>query len=496
MSSTPSLVDLLGKAAEISLSTGLNEAQFEKAIERIAQGLSQLDSGEARSEEGTPGRLLEGLEKNIQDDPMLVAWAIRLASELGEGAWKKFFENFIVRAVVDRHTIRKRLTEELGHAPPVTLVVNPTMNCNLRCRGCYSFEYSRDGMMEPALMRKVLREARDMGIRFITLSGGEPFSYKHLFEIVEEFHDLTFMSYTNGTLIDDKIADRLAQVGNLIPAISVEGYQEQTDARRGPGVYDRVLAAMERLNSRGVLFGISITLTRLNSDLVTKDDVLDYYLGRGARFAWLFNYIPVGMAPEVDLMPTAEQRDLLRQSVVRWRKTRPVFLGDFWNDGATCGGCLSASKYAHVSADGYVQPCTFVHFYTHNIREHSLREIFQSPFFKSIRAAQPYGTNLLRACKVIDHPEVLRRLVAESNAKPAYPGAEAIISDPAFMARIDKYAEDYKAIADEAWKGEDYQDGRAALVPFSGIVDLYERFAARMKNAQKSEALQASKPSK
>jgi MoaA/NifB/PqqE/SkfB family radical SAM enzyme len=494
MNSSPSLVDLLGKVAEIAQSTGLSESQFEKAIERIAGGLSQLDSGEAKSEESSHSHLLEGLQKNINDDPMLVAWAIRLASELGEEAWKKFFENFIVRAVVDRRTIRKRMTEELGHAPPVTLVVNPTMNCNLRCRGCYSFEYSRDGMMDPALMRKVLREARDMGIRFITLSGGEPFAYKHLFDIVEEFHDLTFMSYTNGTLIDEKAADRLARAGNLIPAFSVEGYREETEARRGPGVYDRILAAMERLNSRGVLFGISLTLTRLNSDLVTKDELLDFYLGLGARFAWLFTYIPVGMAPELDLMPTPQQRDILRQSVVRWRKTRPVFLGDFWNDGATCGGCLSASKYAYVSAEGFVQPCTFVHFYTHSIREHSLREIFQSPFFRAIRQAQPYGTNLLRACKVIDHPAVLRRLVVDCDAKPAYPGAEAIINNPQFVSRIEKYAEEYKAIADKAWSGEDYHDGHAALVPFSGIVDLYKRFPARMQNALKFDETLDKKP--
>jgi hypothetical protein len=207
-------------------------------------------------------------------------------------------------------------------------------------------------------------------------------------------------------------------------------------------------------------------------------------MDKGASFAWLFTYIPVGLEPEIEMMATPEQRDQLRKTGLRWRKTRPIFLGDFWNDGACVGGCLSASRYAFVTPEGDVQPCTFVHFTTHNIRDHSLREIFQSPFFKAIRNCQPYHRNLLRSCKIIDHPHVLRRLVERYGARPSYPGAESIVTSPVLCKHLDQYAREYGQIADRSWRGPDYQDGHRALVPFSGLVDLYERYPERMARAE------------
>ncbi len=485
MTSSMDLMNLLARITQLGHTGGLTDDELNTAVDRLFTATTSFAAATGDQAPEVKDRLLAGLIKNLEDDPMLILWALRLAARLGDVGWSKFFENFVVRLVVDRSTIIKELTAELGHAPPLTLVVNPTMACNLRCRGCYAFEFSRKEHMDPDLLRKTLREARDMGIRFITVTGGEPFYYEKLLDIVEEFGDLTFMSYTNGTLIDDATADRVASLGNLFPAFSVEGYEKETTARRGAGVYEDVLAAMGRLRQRGAMFGISVTPTRVNTDVLTSDEFIDFYIDKGANFAWLFTYIPVGLNPELDLMATPQQREQLRQATVRWRKTRPIFLGDFWNDGATCGGCLSASRYAFVASDGKVQPCTFVHFYTHNIKDHTLKEIFLSPFFRGIRDAQPYDRNLLRPCKIIDHPHVLRRLVEQYGAKPSYPGAESIVKDGAFRRHLDIYSREYAEIADQTWKGPDYHDGHRAIVPFSGLVDLYARFPERMANAER-----------
>lgn len=485
MPNTADLLDLLARGSQLASAVGLSEVELERAVGRLVASAGSLARATGQGTEATRGKLLEGVRKNLDDDPMVVAWALKLAARLGDGPWEKFFENFVIRLVVDRREIIDRLTAELGHEPPITLVVNPTMACNLRCRGCYASEFARDRSMDPALLRRILTEARELGVRFITLTGGEPFFYEGLLDFAEEFHDLTFMSYTNGTLIDDRTADRLAAVGNLFPAFSVEGYERETEARRGPGVYGEVLAAMDRLRARGVLFGVSVTPTRINCDVLTTDAFIDSCIDRGASFAWLFQYIPVGFEPELDMMCTPLQRDRLRQATVRWRKTRPIFLGDFWNDGACVGGCLSASRYCFITPDGKVQPCTFVHFYTHDLQHHTLREVFASPFFRSIRAAQPYDPNLLRSCKIIDHPHVLRRLVREHGARPSYPGAEAIVTQPSFVRHLDQYSAEYARLANKAWRGPDYRSGRRAIVPFSGLVDLYERFPARMQRAER-----------
>jgi len=472
----------VSRIAEIGQAQGLTEGEIGRALHRVGLAL-MANANQSGPRPFDAGMLLRVIQKNLDDHPMIVGWVLRLAAQLGDVSWRRFADNFLGRAVLERQAVLSELTSTLGRPPPVTLVVNPTMRCNLSCTGCYADAFSRQSM-DPSLFRRVMREARELGVRFITLSGGEPFLYGPLLEVVDEFDDLVFMSYTNGTLIDEDMADRLASLGNLLPAFSVEGFEQQTDARRGLGVHRRVVAAMRRLRDRGVPFGISATPTRHNADLLCSDAFIDAYIGHGASFLWMFSYIPVGRRPDFDLMPSPAQRDRIRATTSRWRKTRPIFVGDFWNDGPTCAGCLAASRYAFVAPDGKVQPCAFVHFYTHDLHEHSLAEVFESPFFQAIRAAQPYGRNLLRPCKIIDHPHVLRRLVAEHRARPAYPGAESIVEDPAICASLDDYARRYGILADEAWRGSGYESGRRTLVPFSGFVDLARRFPDRMSPAR------------
>ena len=312
------------------------------------------------------------------------------------------------------------------------------------------------------------------------MSGGEPFLYPYFERMAEEFADVVFMTYTNGTLLHAGRVSRLARLGNVWPAISVEGFAEETDRRRGPGVYAGVLRAMRLLRDAGVMFGFSATPTRLNADLLADDRFLDHWLAEGVLFGWMFQYLPLGRDPDVGLMATPAQRDRLRAATRRWSLSRPIFVGDFWNDGACVGGCLSASKYCYVATNGAVQPCTFVPFATHNVRDHSLVEIFGSPLFRAIRQAQPYDPNLLRSCKIIDAPEHLRAIVERTGARPTYPGADAIVRRPDLTAHLDRYAREWKSHADAAWQGEEYNQGRSVVIPFLGRIDVNDRWPDRM----------------
>ena len=89
--------------------------------------------------------------------------------------------------------------------------------------------------------------------------------------------------YTNGTLIDDAVAKRIGRLGNVSPALSIEGMKERTDARRGDGVFDKVLAAMERLRREGVIIGVSLTATRENADEILSDEVVETFFEGSAR---------------------------------------------------------------------------------------------------------------------------------------------------------------------------------------------------------------------
>ncbi len=225
-----------------------------------------------------------------------------------------------------------------------------------------------------------------MGIYFIVLSGGEPTVYPYLFDIFEKHDDVGFMMYTNGTLIDDEFADKLLKIGNVTPAISLEGFKEKTDQRRGKGVFDKVMSAMDKLKKRGIVFKTSVTATNNNVDELFSDEFIDLMIEKGAIYMWSFHYIPIGRNPNLDLMLNPEQRYKLAKRVNELRNSKPLFVMDFWNDGTYSQSCIAAGKrYFHINAKGKAEPCAFVHFAVDNVKDKLLRKILQNPLFKSYK---------------------------------------------------------------------------------------------------------------
>jgi MoaA/NifB/PqqE/SkfB family radical SAM enzyme len=364
----------------------------------------------------------------------------------------KVLDNFLVNAIRGKRQ-RMAYHQRTGLQPPYFLVISPTMQCNLRCIGCYAGRYTRDSQMPLDLVDRILHEARQMGMYFMTISGGEPFFRRDLLDLFEKYQDMYFQVFTNGTLIDDRLADRLAEMGHVFPSISVEGFEQETDARRGPGVFRRLTAAMDRLRERGVLFGFSATATRGNNDLVVSDEFVDFYRQKGCCIGWYFHSIPIGSQPDLDRTPTAAQRLYRRRRLLELRERFPMLLVDFWNDGALVGGCMAGGRYyVHINVHGDVEPCVFCPFAVDNIRHKSLHEVLDSPFFRTIRARQPFSRNHLRSCMIIDHPAILREAVRACGARPTYEGGEALLTTAADG--LDRAAADWATLADQQWVAE------------------------------------------
>jgi MoaA/NifB/PqqE/SkfB family radical SAM enzyme len=362
----------------------------------------------------------------------------------------KFAENLIVREFIGAGSQREEFVSRYGFEPPFLLVLSPTMRCNLKCFGCYAGQYDKSEELETPLIHRVLNEARDMGTYFVTVSGGEPFLRRDLLDIFAAHPDMYFQVYTNGTLIDGSMAKSLAQLGNVLPAISVEGWEEETNARRGPGVFQKILAAMSHLREEGVLFGFSATATRQNSELIMSDGFVNFLAQQGCFLGWYFNYVPIGAKPTLELMPTPAQRIARRKRLMELRPKVPMILADFWNDGPLVGGCIAGDRYLHINCRGEVEPCVFVHFAVDNIREKSLAEILNSEFFHAIRRRQPYCSNYYRPCLIIDHPHILREVVKESGAHPTHPEAETVLTE--LSEGLDQYAQTYGQMADALWQ--------------------------------------------
>ncbi|MBN1298078.1 MAG: radical SAM protein, partial [Actinobacteria bacterium] len=365
----------------------------------------------------------------------------------------KVVMNLINNAMIQGQPKRKAFTEKYGITPPNHLVLSPTMKCNLRCIGCYAWQYSKKDDLPYEVCNRIIKEANDMGIYFFVITGGEPFAWPMLLDFLERHNDSFFQIYTNGTLISNEVAAKLAELGNALPCISVEGFKEETEARRGKGTWDKIMTAMDNLKRNGVLFGYSVTATRANNELVVSDAFVDFFIEKGCFIGWYFNYIPIGREPNLELMPTPEQRDFRRQRILEIRKTKNLIVADFWNDGNLVNGCMAGGKnYLHINVNGDVEPCVFVHFAADNIKEKSLAEVITGPFFMAFRKRQPYTPNHLRPCSIIDNPHILRDIVAETGAHPTHDGAETIITDLA--KDLDAYAAAYAKIADKVWEEE------------------------------------------
>jgi MoaA/NifB/PqqE/SkfB family radical SAM enzyme len=377
----------------------------------------------------------------------------RIFTDLHPNCRRKAISNFFVNFLLVGRDIRDRKEAELGVHLPNFMVISPTMRCNLRCKGCYAAGYSKEDDMPSERIDRLIDEAKELGMYFFTFSGGECFVRPDLLELWKKHHDCFFQVYTNGTLLDDVTVGRLVKLGNVAPMVSVEGSREETDMRRGRGMYDRVMETFGRLSEAGLLFGFSATCTRSSADHIATDAFLEEMLDHGCKVGWFFQYIPTGDDPDLGYMATPTQRAALHKKVTEWRRKYPIFLGDFWNDGPFVDGCMAGGeRYLHVISSGDVEPCVFVHFAVDNINDKSLLEVIQSPFFRDIRDRQPYDDdNLLCPCMVIDHPHVLREVVKTHGARATHPGSERILTE--LSRGLDDYSGSIHKLFDPLWEG-------------------------------------------
>jgi MoaA/NifB/PqqE/SkfB family radical SAM enzyme len=327
------------------------------------------------------------------------------------------------------------------------------MHCNLKCYGCYSANYTREDKLSFEKINQIIDEGKNYGIFFYTISGGEPFVRKDLIDIFKRNSDCYFQVYTNGSLIDGKMAEKLAELGNVFPCISVEGFEAETDERRGKGHFKKIISAMQYLKDNGILFGFSATATKFNNEIIVSNEFIDFYIKQGCFLGWYFNYIPIGREPDIKLMPTPEQRNYRRKMVAEIRESKPIVVADFWNDGVLSHGCLSGGRvYLHINANGGVEPCVFAQFAADNVFDKSIEEILNSTYLNSIRSEQIKIKNRLRPCMIIDHPQILRKIVAQGNAKATQEGGESIITT--LKDDMDRYSSSYAEIADKVWSEE------------------------------------------
>ncbi len=338
---------------------------------------------------------------------------------------------------------------------PWAILLDPTSACNLHCTGCWAADYGHNSSLTLEEMDSIIEQGKELGVRIYIYAGGEPLVRKDdIIRLCEKHQDCAFLAFTNGTLIDEDFCQEMIRVKNFVPAISSEGDKEATDSRRGDGVFDKVDHAMDLLRENGLPFGASICYTSENADSVASDEYYDYLIDKGALFAWIFTYMPVGTGAVTDLMPTPEQREQLYRFNRRMRNEKPIFTLDFQHDGEFVGGCIAGGRrFLHINAAGDVEPCVFIHYSNCNIHEDSLLDALRSPLFMAYYNNQPFNDNLLRPCPMLENPDCLEAMVDATDAHSTDLEGQEDVHD--LCAKCKTSAKAWEPVAERLWTEED-----------------------------------------
>jgi len=282
--------------------------------------------------------------------------------------------------------IRSKWEQQGIHVPPI-VIFSITNRCNLHCKGCYHWALHESGNVEMSeeKMRSTIAEAKELGIYFMVLAGGEPLVRQEILDIIKEFPEIVFLVFTNGLLIDEEIIEKLNGQRNFVPVISLEGYELDTDFRRGEGVYKRLQQIVENLKKLGIFWSVSLTVTKGNFNTITNEQFVKDLVGLGCKLFFFVEYTPITEDTE-DWVITDEQRESLLSIRDSFRSQFPALFVAVPGDEDEIGGCLSAGKgFVHISAEGNVEPCPFAPYSDANLRDSSLKDALQSDFLKAIR---------------------------------------------------------------------------------------------------------------
>ena len=313
---------------------------------------------------------------------------------------------------------KRRKAEDKGEHIPPFLIASITSKCNLHCAGCYSRCNHATVDSEPVKQltdeewQAVFDEAEALGISFILLAGGEPMLRRDVIEAAGKKKNILFPIFTNGTYLDERYLELFDKCRNLILVMSIEGNRELTDERRGKGIYDRLIANMDEIKKRGLIFGASVTVTTRNYMEVTSQAFLNSLAEKGCKVIIFVEYVPV-TEESSELAPSDSEREYLQNEIIQLRETHPemVYIS-FPGDEKSSGGCVAAGRgFFHINSHGGAEPCPFSPYSDINVRNSSLKEAINSPLFRKLRDEGYLLEDHSGGCVLYEKRELVQKMI-------------------------------------------------------------------------------------
>lgn len=307
-----------------------------------------------------------------------------------------------------------------GIQVPPLMIISVTSQCNLKCKGCYAGELHRgtNAEMTDVELRRVFKEAGELGISIILIAGGEPLSRSDLLEVALDNPKIIFPLFTNGLLLTAEMVGKIKRGQNIVPIISLEGYEQETDDRRGRGVFQKLKKVIEKLRQEKLFFGVSVTMTRENFGVITSEDYIGDLIEAGVKLFLFVEYVPVKPGTE-NLTPSEEQRAVILDLMRKYRKEYPGLFIAFPGDEESFGGCLSSGRgFVHIGSDGSLEPCPFAPYSDTNLKNHTLKEALSSPLLKEIRQNHDLLKETKGGCALWENREWVRGLAKKQGDLP------------------------------------------------------------------------------
>jgi len=367
--------------------------------------------------------------------PQLVLRTLRTADPkcLAKFAW-----NFGVKGMLSVERFKRRLKR--GEYFPPFLYISIINSCNLRCQGCWVDVEAERSTLDLEAMNRLINDAKAHGNSFFGLLGGEPFMHPELLDILAAHPDCYFQIFTNGQFITAKIAERLRQLGNATPLISIEGREIVSNERRGNAeVLNRTLRGLDHALKARLLVGVATSVCQTNIDELCNEAWLQELIDRGVHYVWYHTYRPVGAKMNAQLALRPDQLVRVRRFVVEMRAKMPIAMIDayYGHDGkALCP--MSTGISHHISPYGDIEPCPIIQFAKESVRDE--RGVFEairsSEFIRDFREISAQAT---RGCVVLERPDLVKDLVQKHGARDTTARGTALAELEAMAPRFSQW---------------------------------------------------------
>ncbi len=302
---------------------------------------------------------------------------------------------------------------------PVFLIASVASQCNLYCAGCYARAGSVCAEGEKTDLtatewEKIFNDAASLGVSFVLLAGGEPFTRRDVLAVAAKHPGLIFPVFTNGTLLTEADLALFHENRHMIPIFSIEGGPEATDNRRGAGAHAKVAEAMAWLAKKRVLFGVSITVTKQNLPEVLAESFVNGLRQKGCGLILYVEYVPLQAGSGPLALSPAESQALLEGGKSLKKRLGDTVVLTFPGDEAAMGGCLASGRgFFHINPKGDAEPCPFSPYAEYNLKTHSILQILQSPYYAKLRTLAAEAGPHTGGCVLHKHEAEVRALLAE-----------------------------------------------------------------------------------